>query len=210
MNGVHEDMIQGILERLQFLEDQQKIRETIENYSRGLDRADTEIMHSVFWPDARFPDGPPQGTASEFIDELFGNISPKMLASTHHLLGNSTIKIDGDSAWAETYAIAHHRSFPTTESNEAMLGVNLQPELKGRDQTLIIGFRYIDVFERRDGMWRILRRQLIFDWSEHGLYSGIEAGGLYDGTPLRGARRHADPSYDCLNAWRSERARSSS
>jgi hypothetical protein len=35
------------------------------------------------------------------------------------------------------------------------------------ERNLTVGFRFIDVFECRDGQWRILRRTATTEWAEH-------------------------------------------
>ena len=191
-----DDKVAELSQRLEALEDRGAIRDVIERYSRGLDRGDTDVMRAIFWPDATFPLGPPTGPATEFIEVMFGGYVGEVLISAAHLLGNSTIEIEGARASAETYAIAHHRTWPTAASNDAVIGPgNYKPEDAGKEHSLILGFRYLDLFEKREGEWRILERRLVFDWSQSGLYQGIEEGGLYEGTPLRGVRSREDPCY---------------
>jgi hypothetical protein len=186
----------AILKRLDELEAREQIRGVIARYSRAVDRTDPSVARQALWPDARFPFGPPQGAAEEFIDPLFGDYIEKVLAATHHMMGNTIIDLQGDVAFTETYAVAHHRSHPTPEGNAAMLGAqNLHPENSHKELELIIGLRYLDRLEKRDGVWKIVNRRLVFDWSQQGVYSGIEAGGLYEGTPLRGSRKDTDPSF---------------
>jgi hypothetical protein len=122
-----------------------------------------------------------------------------VVRETHHLMGNSVIELDGDTARVETYCIAHHRSHPTPASNQAMIGThNLSPEQLNQEMELVIGIRYLDVVERRDGVWKIKERSLVFDWSRVGRYGGIEAGGLYEVTYLRGSTDRSDPLYSLL------------
>ena len=87
------------------------------------------------------------------------------------------IEIDpgGDSAWSETYGIAHHRT------------------IEGPDRrNLITGFRYVDVLRPIDGAWRIARRTAITDWSR------IDRPGDWWPVPpnlLVGSPGRDDPSY---------------
>ena len=63
-------------------------------------------------------------------------------------LGQALIEIDGDEAFAETYAVCHHVSAED-----------------GRDVAdSVMGLRYLDRFERRAGAWRIARRELRWEW----------------------------------------------
>src|SRR5690606_9302059 len=73
-------------------------------------------------------------------------------SSTMHLLGNVLIDVDlaTDLAVSETYAIAYHRT------------ATRPFDPKGN---LVIGVRYVDRFERRDGSWRIAQRTGVTEWT---------------------------------------------
>jgi SnoaL-like domain len=58
------------------------------------------------------------------------------------------VKLDGDSALAESYVLATHVAEHDT----------------GRTMYTFTG-RYIDRFEQREGNWRIVHRSLRNDWS---------------------------------------------
>ena len=59
---------------------------------------------------------------------------------TMHFIGNVLVEVDGDTARAESYVIAHHR-----------LGASSTKPERDFD----VGLRYVDDFERRDGAaWR--------------------------------------------------------
>ncbi|WP_319799127.1 nuclear transport factor 2 family protein [Nitrobacter sp.] len=189
--------LSAILARLDKLEAKEQIRAAIARYSKGVDRTDPTQTHQTMWPDARLILQYIEGTAKDFVDPLIGEYVEKVLRGTHHMMGNTIIDLDGDTARTETYALAHHRSYPTSESNAAMMGAqNIPAGGENKQLELIIGLRYLDHFERRDGVWKIIERRLVFDWSQLGEYSGIEEGGLYDGTLLRGERKQKDSSYN--------------
>ena len=189
-----------ILRRLDALEAKEQIRNLISRHSRGVDRIDPSVTGTIFWPDGRFL---LRGVDKPFVDHVVGENIGDYMGATHHLMGNMIIDLDLDAnrAHVETYAIAHHRSRPTIASTTAVVGAgNLPASDATAEMELIIGIRYLDVIERRDGVWKIAERRLVFDWSQLGRYSGIEAGGLYDVTPYRGAQGNADPSYDRFKA----------
>lgn len=188
--------LQALVEKVDRLDAFEQIRSVVGRYSRGADRGDPNEARRCLWPDARLHVAYCDGPADEFVDVLIGELVGKLLAATHHLIGNTVIELDGNRAHAESYAIAHHISHPNAESNAAMLGdENVAAGAETGKNELIIGFRYLDLFEKREGVWKILDRRLVFDWSQAGKYTGISSGGLYAGTPLRGARGASDPSY---------------
>jgi SnoaL-like domain len=195
MNTDHIDL-QAMLNKLEELDAKEQIRSVISRYPRGVDRTDPSVTQSTMWPDARLVDGHVQGNGTADIDRLIGEYVATILASTHHMNGNMIIDVKGNFATAETYAIVHHRTYPTPESNDAVVGARNLPQADmNKEHELIIGMRYLDRFEKRGGIWKIIERKLVFDWSQRGIYSGIDSGGLYDGTPFRGKHRSDDPSY---------------
>ena len=52
---------------LQALLDREAIRDCLNRYCRGIDRADEELLRGVYWPDARDSHGAYVGTASGFV-----------------------------------------------------------------------------------------------------------------------------------------------
>ncbi len=190
-----EEAIDLVLKRLEALEDKQQIRDAIEAYPRGADRGDPSAIRAIAWPEAVFPDVRP-GTLQDFAEELFGGQIGELFVATQHMMGNSIIDVQGRVAFAETYAIAHHRSHPRPECNETMLGKsNFRAEDAAESHQLIVGIRYIDRFEKREWTWKISSRRIVLDWSSAGLYAGIDKGGLYDLLALRGRRDRGDQCY---------------
>jgi hypothetical protein len=89
-------------------------------------------------------------------------------------------------------------SHPTHVSRAALLGEQnaLAAGFKDDDVVeFIFGGRYIDVFERRDGEWRISKRKIVPDWNRVAHYSGIMTGGQYDLLRHRSSRDRDDPVY---------------
>lgn len=61
---------------------------------------------------------------------------------------------------------------------------------------LIIASRYIDKFSRRDGQWRIDRRDKVVDWMR--VMEGKDA--VFDQRPLKGKRDGQDISFEMFGA----------
>lgn len=64
-----------------------------------------------------------------------------------HYLSNILVEIDGHRAQAESYGTAVHR------------GDKQHPE-----RNLVVGFRFVDVLEKRSGQWRIEKRVATTEW----------------------------------------------
>jgi hypothetical protein len=125
---------------------QQEIRDVLMTYSRAIDRMDAELLASVYHPGAYDDHGGYTGSAEGFVEWVMPVLA--QFDFTTHFLGNSLIRVDGDSAHSETYAIAHHRR------NAAA----------GGKEDWQLALRYVDKFERRDSVWKIASRVCVFDW----------------------------------------------
>ncbi|MBC2777023.1 nuclear transport factor 2 family protein [Parasphingopyxis marina] len=137
------ERIEAIEARQVYAEDRLGIHECLWRYCRGLDRHDEELESSAFWPDAQVNYGHAfSGSLADFI--AWGNQGHDSFFDMHqHHLTNVTVDIDGDRAHVESYLI------------------NL---MRRKDEKLDIGgARYIDLFEKRDGEWRILIREYLPD-----------------------------------------------
>jgi hypothetical protein len=126
--------------------DENEIRRVLHNCCRGIDRLDLALVRDCYWPEATDR----HGTFSGSRDEFLAWVEPLLRrhTMTMHHLGNITIDLGGDTAYAETYAVAYHSGEPAADirSNYAA------------------GFRYVDAFERREGCWRIAERVTAIEW----------------------------------------------
>lgn len=159
---------------LSFVLDKQAIAEALARYCRGVDRIDLDLMRSVFHADSVADYGAMFcGTGYEFAD-FIAQVHPAMEAHSHHLSGIS-ITVSGDQAGSECYVIARLRS----RSGD---GVATDTVSHGR---------YVDRWERRDGVWRIAHRQYlhVLDDSRTVETTMFEPGG---------SRDRSDPSYAVL------------
>jgi len=120
----------------------QEITDVVKRLARGTDRLDEEAMAACYHPDGFDDHNAFRGSGTEFARWVC-EVLPHFVA-THHFVADPYIRIEGDTAQVDTYCEAHH---------------------VGTDSDLIIGLRYVDRFERRDGTWRIARRVCAFDWT---------------------------------------------
>lgn len=143
---------------LQELLDKQAIAEVIARYSRTLDWLDDAGQASCYWPDAPIDYGFFAGTAAEFVPVVMA--VERSSQRRWHFLSSLQIAIrSATAASTECYGLA--------------TGVR---EREGVWTGNLFGGRYLDEFEKRDGEWRIVRRQYIMDWS-------MPLGVQNDGTP---------------------------
>lgn len=152
------------------------IGETLARYCRGIDRCDVETLKSVFWPEAIANYGEADQKAMAWCDAVIGAL--KTMLRTQHAISNILIEVDGDRAAAETYCRAYH-----------------EVETPQGRREMMVGGRYLDSLERRNGEWRILRRQYVMDFNQNGPSSSEWSEGLYAGLKVIGLRYPDDPLY---------------
>jgi hypothetical protein len=159
----------------------QQIADLTMAYSRGVDRADESLLKSIFHPDSVVVSGAFNGNGHEFATE----ICRLVLASfeqTFHSINNQWISVTGDTAIAETYVIA----------------AATMPD--GAEKTdLLTGGRYVDRFERRDGVWKFSERTFVSDWSRSDKSTRQMNEGMYAPLDLQGCRGKDDPIYTFWN-----------
>jgi ketosteroid isomerase-like protein len=148
-------MTEQLVARLQALLDKEEIREVTYRFARGVDRHDWELIRSCYHDDAIDHHGVFDGLASEYVAWVTTNVPELADATTHHV-SNGLIELHGDVAFCESYVLAAHRY--TRED--------------GSKADFLVGARYIDRFERRAGVWRVTKRQLLWDWARDDALAG--------------------------------------
>ena len=165
---------------MQAVVDKSEIEDVIATFSRSLDRTDENLLRSVLHTDATLDLGPGvfQGSANDYVHWVLGVLSG--VKSSHHLMGQTCVTLDGDSAYAESYFHAHFRLDKPT----------------GRED-VFMGGRFLDRLERRPsgpiGTWKIMHRKQALDWVRTEAVSDI----FYHQNPdaLWSYRTKTDPSY---------------
>lgn len=134
--------------QMQAFLDRDAIRQAIVTLARGEDRRDAAMITSAYWPDSVTDYGV---FRSDFAGYLAWVVpGADAITNTQHVLGQSFIELDGATAKSETHVISYHR-------------VDMGADHGGEVDTCI-GGRYLDVFEKRDGAWRIASRTMLYDW----------------------------------------------
>lgn len=144
---------------------------------RGIDRADEALLKSLFHDDSIVACGVFNGSGPEFAEQIC-RILRSVFDQTFHSITNQRIEVTGDSAIGETYVIA----------------VSTMTDVDQGKSEILNGGRYLDRFERRDGVWKIAERTFVSDWSRIDRSSAISDG---PDTALerRGAMGPDDPVY---------------
>jgi SnoaL-like domain len=164
--------------RLQKMLDHFEIREVLAEYTHGCDRCDEAHMGSVYWPDSWDDHGTIKAPGPEFARLMTERIRADC-ETLSHLLGQSVIRVDGDSAGAETWFLAAS----CARDGDGLLTNHL------------LGGRYVDRLERREGVWKISHRTVVKDWT-NSLPAPVDW--LAEAGMAIGRRDAGDPSHAVL------------
>jgi SnoaL-like domain len=146
--------------------DKQSISDVIMTYARAIDRLDETMLRSVFHPDSQHahgfegPSSDPSlpsepGKPGDFVAFAFGVLNTH--TRTHHQLGNIFIELEGENAYAESYFTAYHRMRAKGDPKAAENAWDTEMDFW-------VGGRYLDRFQKRDGVWKIRHRTGLTDW----------------------------------------------
>lgn len=165
---------------IQALLDKQAITEVINLYLRAADRADIELLATCYHDDAWEDHGGVfNGPAKDYV-AIMAKMLPKG-GVMNHLSTNILIELNGDSAKAEHYILAYARMKKDGEKFD----------------TLTLA-RAIDRFERRDDVWRIAKRTLVWEWNHEMPFAESWGRGLMApdiSALVRGGKKPNDPLY---------------
>lgn len=186
--------------------DRAAIHQQLVRYCRGIDRRDLELVRSTYHPDAFDDHGSYKGDVEGFLAFVKNEVHSRF-RTTMHKLGQSLIEIEGDVARAESYAICHHvtaeevaEGGPDAPSDTTLDGSpRASAPRASRDVAdMVMGIRYVDRFERRDGEWRIARRELRWEWVRTDRLEALDPGwthGRVDGRdPVESSGAEPPPS----------------
>lgn len=135
-------------EQIDALASRAAIEEVLFDYARGNDHADEAMIRGCFWPESQHKHGKFEGKSQDFVGFAM-KILVTLKYCKHHI-SNVSVRISGDRAFSECYYNAHHRRPDKTGTGE-------------EDQWF--EGRYIDLWERRGGQWKIIARRGMSDWN---------------------------------------------
>ncbi|MFH6932620.1 MULTISPECIES: nuclear transport factor 2 family protein [Mesorhizobium] len=158
--------------------DREAIRDCLFRYCRGTDRADEAVLRSAYWPDAHDSHGAYRGSAEGFIGyalDVF-KTGPRNI----HQITNILIEfIDAAQATVESYFTALQRG----------------PDKGGEVRQIFLCGRYCDLFQKREGEWRIAERTVVYDWLEEQIPTLVMEAERFGTRQPIGAPYPHDPVY---------------
>ena len=140
-----------------------------------MDRGDADLVASVYHADGTDDHGSFKGLGSDFAVYATSRL-PARYRTTQHTIANTIIDfVDDDTAHVESHVCARH----LRDDGDDVLAMET-----------FFG-RYVDRFERREGVWKIAERLVVHDWDlAEPVTLAFPPGRFTDGT-----RGPADPSY---------------
>jgi SnoaL-like domain len=149
-NNAASRQVSAMNQAIEDLLDREQIRCCIARLARGEDRRDAALITASYWADSVTDYGVFRGSFDEYLAWVVPGADA--ITNTQHHIGQSHIELDGETAKVETQVISYHRIDYGVEGNAA------------DEHDTVIGGRYLDVFEKRDGDWRIASRTMLYDW----------------------------------------------
>jgi hypothetical protein len=169
---------------LQSLLDKQAITELVQTYCRACDRRDVDAVRALYHPDSIDSHGSYfEGSGMSYVDALPSMWAPMETLQHHVTMIN--IRIDGDYAESEAYGL-HFQQMRTDNEME----------------DIIVGSRFLDKLERRDGVWKFSHRTHALDWTILAKPSQLFVKGSMFAQSPRGKKDETDPSYTFLRLFK--------
>jgi hypothetical protein len=160
---------------LQSVSDHIEIRDLLARYCRGIDRGDKALIASVYHDDAYDDHGTFKGSPREFAEVVVDRMDGTGVIGQHNVT-NVLIELDGDRARGESYFVTW----------------NPEADATGMGRLMLVLGRYLDTFERRDGVWKIATRQVVIDWTQPEADGSVWPRLQHFS---QGGRRERDPSH---------------
>ena len=164
--------------RLQEMLDHYEITKVIKQYCHGCDRCDYVRMSAVYAADSWDDHGATKCSGPDYARYATTGMTANNMCA--HVLGQTLTDVRGDEAGAETYFVANIR----------IDGAD------GVERLNQIGGRYVDLFVREKGQWKIKKRQVVKEWSiSWPITDDWQAGAPY----VQAHRSNQDPACTTLN-----------
>ena len=151
-----------------------EIHNLIMAQARATDRRDAELLASLFAPEATLDMGFYEGSAADYPNVLMDVLQP--MTQLAHSVANEWIEVNGTTAVAESYVIAH-ASVPSDDG----------------PQDQVTGGRYLDRFTKGTQGWQFAHRRFVLDWaielpcsddSSNDMLAALEGGGSWPDDPV--------------------------
>ena len=136
--------LEALTARITELESRSAIRDLVSDYCHGFDKRDYERFLAIWWEDCVWDIGPPFGRFEGHpgIHEAIYDVLWPAWGESHHLSTNLSITFDDE------------------DNANSICDVDCMGTLAGENTCTIVGATYSDQLQRRDGVWKILQRDV--------------------------------------------------
>lgn len=182
---------------LQDLLDRQEIETQLKLYCRAIDRLDVDLLRSLYWPEGTDDHGSFTGNAREFADFIMSDLRKRVIDGMHAIM-HSVIELHGRFATAESYYWAYQLAPGGVEAVTEFFGERYAAQYAAQidePHDFFCGGRYIDLFEKRDDAWKILKRKITNEWNTVRPSDRISDQGAIAHYKLPGMRDRTDWVY---------------
>jgi ketosteroid isomerase-like protein len=163
--------------QLQEMLDESALRKLVHTYCRAVDRGDFATLRQLYHHDAVDAHGEiSTGSVDGFLEML--EASRPHIRSMQHNVTTVNFVIHDNQAEGEIYTIATH-TFGAGD----------------RDIDVIVGGRYLDKYEKRDDIWKIVERTIVTDWAHVNDPSSVDLSHPITRGTLQGSTGADDPSH---------------
>ena len=137
-----EALIDRLVARVDELESRAAIRDLASNYCHGFDKRDFDRFLSIWWPDCVWDIGPPFGRfeGHRGIRKALHEVLWPAWRESHHLTTNLVM------------------AFSDPDNASSVCDVDCVGTLQAEPGCQMVGATYSDTLQRRDGLWKIVRR----------------------------------------------------
>jgi ketosteroid isomerase-like protein len=162
---------------LQEMIDEFQLRKLVHAYCRAVDRGDIAALRDLYHHDAVDAHGGfSTGSIEQFFEQLVA--ARPYIRTMQHNITTVNFAIAGHAAEGEIYTIAFH----------TLAG-------KERDIDVVVGGRYLDKYEKRDDVWKLIERTIVTDWARVTDPSSMDMSHSITKDTLKGTLDGTDPSY---------------
>lgn len=139
--------VESLLRRIDELESRNAVRDLVTEYCRGFDTLNFERFLAIWWEDCVWDIGPPFGMfdGHSGIHKAVKEVLWPVWRETHHLTSN--LKVE----------------FGAADAANGVCDVDCMGALRD-DSVHMISATYTDRFERRKGVWKIKRRDVVIHY----------------------------------------------
>jgi hypothetical protein len=158
--------------------DEYALRKLVHGYCRAVDRGDLDTLRDLYHDDADDSHGSFSSGSVDTLLRTLAETRPYIRSMQHHIT-TTNFAIDGDVAEGEIYSIATHLFAARDGETE-----------------VVVGGRYLDKYEKRNGTWKFRARAIVTDWAHVHDPSTVDLGHPMTRDTPQGRPGPDDPSQE--------------